>query len=361
MDNKQKFIFRAIDPYIESNIILPTEVDSKKGFISWGDNNDYPQYLDSLYKSVATLQAIIEGTVDFVCGEGVRSVSGDGKVGVEIIINEKLETAADLTRCIARDYLKYGGFAINCVKVRGGGYALYYIPFERLRSNENNTEFYYSKDWNKSWGRVKYTTYPAFNPIYEESADSSVFYYNNNRTNTYPTPKWGAAVEAAEIEKKVNDYHLNAITNGFSANYLISLNNGVPDEEQADEIEEHIIEKFTGSGNAGRFVLNFANDKEHSAELSKLDTDDVGEKYKSLIERSKSEIFTSFRAQPQLFGINLNTAFSTQEYEEAFRLYNRTAVKPIQNVITSTLQNLLGIQIQIIPFDLGGENKTEQQ
>lgn len=349
--NKQKFVFRAIDPYVDVNITLPTESDSKKGFITWGDNNDYPQYLDSLYKCVATLHSIIEGTVDFVCGEGVE-MNG--------VINTKMETIDDLIRSVSRDYLKYGGFAINCVKTRDGGYALYYVPFERLRSNEDNTEFYYSKDWSKSYGRVKYTTYPTLNPVYDESANSSIFYYSNNRTNTYPAPIWAAAVVAAEIEKKVNDYHLNSITNGFSASYLVSLNNGIPDEEQADEIEEHIIEKFTGSGNGGRLVLNFANDKEHSAELTKLDTEDAGEKYKSLVERSKSEIFTAFRALPQLFGINLNTGFSTQEYEEAFRLYNRTAVKPIQNAICDVLDKLLGYKVTIKPFTFGGDTDEDK-
>ena len=35
----KKVCFRAIDPVLESNIVLPTEEDSHRGFIKWGVNN----------------------------------------------------------------------------------------------------------------------------------------------------------------------------------------------------------------------------------------------------------------------------------------------------------------------------------
>ena len=130
------------------------------------------------------------------------------------------------------------------------------------------------------------------------------------------------------------------------------MNNGIPSETEADEIEENIIEKFSGSGNGGRIVINFANDKEHSAELMKLETEDAGERYSSLIERTKSELFTAFRAIPNLFGLPTATGFSNEEYEQAFKLYNRTAVKPIQDIIKRNIEYITGKKVEIIPFSL---------
>ena len=346
-------IFRAVNQYLDINIIQPTESDSNKGFVKWGENNDYPQYLDSLYRDVATLQSIIEGTVDFITGNEVHI---DDVVWNEKI-NDKDELPEDLVRSISRDILKYGGFAINVIRNRAGRVgSLYYIPFERIRSNEDNTEFYYSKDWSKSVGRVKFTKYPKFDPNKKDG--SSIFYYSNNKTNTYPTPIWSAACKSAEIEKQVNEYHLNSIANGFSASYLISLNNGIPNEEIADEIEESFIEKFTGSGNGGRLVISFANDKEHSAELNKLDVDDSGERYKSLIERARQQLFTAFRANPNLFGIPTeNNGFNQEEYDKTFKLYNRTTVRPIQKIIAQSLNYILDKTVSITPFSIDDENR----
>ena len=354
---EKKMIFRAVDPYMVSNIVLPIEEDSKKGFIKWGVNNDYPQYLDSLYKDVATLRSIIEGTIDFVTGNAVHI----DDIVWDVQINDKGDTIEGLVADLTRDYLKYGGFAINIVRNKMGEIgSLYFIPLERIRCNEDRSEIYYSKEWEKSVGRVKFTVYPKFDP--KKKDISSIFVYTNNRTDVYPSPKWAASVKAAEIERQVNDYHLNSIMNGFSASYLISMNNGIPSEEEADEIEENMIEKFTGSGNGGRLVINFANDKEHSAELSKLEVDDAGERYKSLIERTKSEIFTAFRATPNLFGLPTATGFSNEEYMEAFKLYNRTVVRPIQAIIVRAIKYITGKEIVIEPFTLEDtENNVEDE
>ena len=349
LNNTKLVTLRAIDQYIESNIQLPIEEDSHKGFVKWGINNDYPQWLDNLYKSVATLKSIIEGTVDFVVGD---KITVDDIVW-DVQVNENGDTIEDLCRDITRDYLKYGGFAINVVRNKNGKVGcLYFVPLERLRCNEDRTEFYYAKDWSKSVGRVKFIKYPRFNP--NSSDPNSIYVYSNNRTDVYPSPKWSASVTSAEIERQVNEYHLNSIANGFSASYLISMNNGIPSESQADEIEEDMIEKFTGSGNGGRLVLTFANDKEHSAVLSKLETEDAGEKYKSLIERTKSELFTAFRATPNLFGLPTATGFSNEEYLDAFKLYNRTSVRPIQNILVNTINYIINKTITITPFSLEG-------
>ena len=106
-------------------------------------------------------------------------------------------------------------------------------------------------------------------------------------------------------------------------------------------------------------MINFANDKEHSAELNKLETEDAGEKYKSLVERTKNELFTAFRATPNLFGLPTATGFSNEEYMEALKLYNRTAVRPIQIILVRVIKAITGKDITIVPFTL--EDKKEQK
>jgi len=351
--NHKLMQFRAIDTYIESNIVLPEESDSHKGYVNWGVNNDYPQYLNSLYNNVPTLKAIIDGTVDFICGDGVEC----DDLLLSERINSKNETLNELVRDCGRDLLKYGGFAINVIRNKAGNVCqLHFISFERIRLSEDKKTVYYSKNWARDWrnersiGRVKFVSYPVFDPV--NHADNSIYIFSNNLTDIYPSPCWSASVQSCDIEKKINEYHLNSISNGFSASYLISLNNGIPSEEQADEIEENIIEKFCGSGNGGRVVLNFADDKEHSAELTKLETDDSGEKYKSLAERSREQIFTAFRAVPNLFGLTVSTGFSNEEYAESFKLYNRTSVRPRQFDLVRAISYITGKEIKIIPFTL---------
>ena len=71
-ENKKKLTFAAINPFVTSNIILPTEEEARnKGFVTWGTDNKYPNYLWDLYLNCATLQSIINGTADFIVGNDV--------------------------------------------------------------------------------------------------------------------------------------------------------------------------------------------------------------------------------------------------------------------------------------------------
>ena len=74
MENKKPMFFASLNPYLERNIILPTESNIKgQNFVEFGDRNQYPNYIWNLYSSVSTLQSIINGTVDYVLGDGITS------------------------------------------------------------------------------------------------------------------------------------------------------------------------------------------------------------------------------------------------------------------------------------------------
>lgn len=347
-----KLIFSAINQYPTQNIIEPTETDSHKGFVTCGKYNDYLEYLNELYRKVTILKSCVDTSTDFTCG---NAITIDDAVW-DVQVNDRLDSIEDLTRAITKDYFIYGGFAINVVRSMTGTVAgLYHIPFERIRSNENNTEFYYSKDWSKSYGRVRYTVYPKFDP---DGADpSSIFYFNNNKgITTYPIAPWSTALECAEIQKKINEFHLNSLANGFAGSYLFTFNNGVPNEQQADEIERDILEKFSGTENAGRIAISFADSKDHAAEIHKLEVDDFGTKYESLMNRSRDEILNAFRLNGQLIGINKeNLGFNTQEFDDAFKLFNRTVIRPVQGILARAFKFILEKEITIIPFTLDGE------
>lgn len=143
--------------------------------------------------------------------------------------------------------------------------------------------------------------------------------------------------------------------------YLINFLNGIPEDEQKSQIEKDIQEKFCGTGNAGRIVLNFADGKDNAATLEKLDVEDFSEKYQAAATRSREQLYASFSAIPALFGIMTESkGFTQEEFEQAYRLYGRTVVKSIQRKLTETFDKLFGVNesITIDVFTLD-ENKQE--
>ena len=104
-------------------------------------------------------------------------------------------------------------------------------------------------------------------------------------------------------------------------------------------------------------MLNFANGKENAAEITKLETEDFGEKYKAAATRAREQIFTAFRAVPALFGLMTESkGFSQEEFEQAFNLYNRTVVRSIQTLICDEIDKVFGVPetMTITPFSISG-------
>lgn len=363
--------FAAIDPYLESNIVSPKESPVHgKEFIEWGDNNAYPDYILSLTENVPTLKSIINGTVDFIVGDDVRIQPlhpglENGRM------NGRGDTIAEQVEDIARDYETYGGFALQVIRGRDGSVAeIYHIPIRFLRANKECDVFYYCEDWGKKYGKKDTVIYPAFIPGLKDkwfeldetqrnAHASSVLYVKTDHTHTYPVPVYAASVKACETERMIDDYHLNAVANGFCPSIIINFNNGIPTDQMKEEIEADVNEKFGGPNNAGRIMLSWNPNKESATTFETPEITDFGEKYKALAENSRQKIFTAFRAYPNIFGLSTATGFSIEEFDSAFKLYNRTSVRPVQRMIADAYDKVYGQQgvLTIVPFSLDGINE----
>ena len=369
-ENKVLVSFSAIDPWLERNIVSPAETPVHgKDYIQWGDNNAYPDYLLELVKTVPTLRSIIQGTVDFIVGDDATIlplVEGYAPG----VMNKRGDTIMEQVEDLARDYETYGGFALQVIRGMDGSVVeVYYIDLRFLRLNKEGDVFYYSEKWGER-GRRDAVVYPAFRPdIAEKWAAmdedernrnaSSILYVKATHSQVYPLPVYAASVKACEIERMVDDYHLSSIMNGFASSLIVNFNNGQPTDEMKEEIESNFDEKFSGPGNAGRVMFSWNKSKDNATTFEVPPVTDFGEKYKALAENSREKIFTAFRAYPNLFGLSTATGFSIEEFDQAFKLYNRTAVRPVQRMIADAYDRIYGQRgvLNIVPFSLDGENE----
>ena len=363
--------FLAIDPYIETHIVSPTEKTIPgKDFIEWGTNNLYPEFLQDLYDNVATLRSVIDGCVDYIAGDDVtiiplRPNMADG------VMNGKGDTIQEQVRDVAQDEEQYGGFALQVIRGKDGKPSeVYYIDMRFLRMNKECNVFYYCEDWKKR-GKKSVVVYPKFDTTLdwakltdEERSRhaSSILFVKGNRKQTYPSPRYAAAIKPCETERSVDDYHLNEINNGFAGSYIVNFNNGRPTPEIMQEIEEMFIEKFAGHKNAGRIGFSWNENRASSTTIDAMQVVDFSAKYTALEKSARQKIFTAFRANPNLFGIPTESlGFSQEEYESAFRLFNRTHVRPIQRKIADAYDTIYGQKgvLTIVPFSMDEESATD--
>jgi hypothetical protein len=161
----------------------------------------------------------------------------------------------------------------------------------------------------------------------------------------YALPDWVSALQFSISEGEISNLHFNNITNGFLPAVMINFNNGVPAPEERQTIEDLVQAKFTGTDNAGRFMLSFNDDPTTKPTIDTIQIENLHEKYQYVAEYTQDRILVAHRVtSPLLFGIRTaNNGFSSQseEMKTAFSIMQTMTISPFQNIILNTLDYAL--------------------
>jgi len=328
-----------------------------RDWISYGDDNNYFQYLIDRYNGSPTNNAAINGIAEMIYGKGLDAVESEDKVK-EYEEMKSLFTKKVIKK-ICYDYKMMGQAAVQVIysKDRKKIAQIAHIPVETLRAekcdeNGDITGYYYSNDWSKTKTNDQLLRIPAFG--YSKEA-IEILYIKPYRAgyHYYPPVDYQGGLQYAELEEEIANYHINNIQNGLAPSMLINFNNGIPTEEQRDEIERSIQEKFSGSSNAGKFILAFNDSKELSATIEPVILSDAHQQYQFLSDESMKKVMVSHRiVSPMLVGIKDNSGLgnNAEELETASILMDNTVIRPMQLTILDELERLLnynGIDLDI--------------
>ena len=326
-------------------------------WVEYGEDNNYFDYLIDRYNGSATNNAAINGIAEMIYGKGLDAVEEDTK-GKDYKEMKELFTKSCMKK-VCYDYKMMGQAAIQIIysKDRKKIVQVEHMPVETLRAEKANGKgeiqgFYYSKDWSE----VTYKTQPKRIPAFGTSKSGlEILYIKPYRAGFYyysPVDYQGG-LQYAELEEEIANYHINNIQNGLAPSMLINFNNGVPTEEQRSLIEQNIQEKFSGSSNAGRFILAFNDSKDLSASIEPVILSDAHEQYKFLSDESMRKVMVSHRiVSPMLVGIKDNTGLgnNAEELQTASLLMDNTVIRPMQVTILDELEKVLmynGIELDI--------------
>lgn len=327
--------------------------------VAWGEDNSLPALYMNCYSKSSTLKAAVMSQVDYVLGDDVI-ISDDAAYWKEKVNRNGL-TMRQLVAKLAFNYAVYGGFAIQVIYNKmGGRVELFPLDFGRCRVSENGKKVFYNKKWGK-W-TAKYDTFDAFDPEHiDKDNPTQIFWYKPDYSSAiYPLPQYNGAIYDILTEIECSKFSLNTISRGFSARYLIQFpeNNQLTDE-QKEGIEDSIKNKFAGSDTDVNFMLYWRNGDSDAdkIEVAKIESDDTPEKYLAIKDTARTNIFIAMRTSPLICGLPVATTFSTDEFKDVFKLYSKTVIEPIQDVIKESISKVTGVNnaISFKKFDIDFE------
>lgn len=330
--------------------------DSRDKWVAYGEDNNYFQYLIDRYNGSPTSNAAINGISEMIYGRGLDAVDEEASESDVDLMKELFKK--DCVRKVCFDFKMMGQAAIQVIysKDRSRIVQVEHMPIETIRAEKAVDGIVKGYYYHPKWADLKRTDKPKRISAFGCSEDGielmyirpykAGFYY-------YSPVDYQGGLQYSELEEEIANFHISNIQNGLSPSMLINFNNGTPEKEQRDEIERAIYEKFSGSSNAGRFILAFNDSKELSASIDPVILSDAHEQYKFLSDESMRKVMVSHRiVSPMLVGIKDNTGLgnNAEELQTASLLMDNTVIRPMQVTILDELEKVLmynGIELDI--------------
>ena len=319
-----------------------------KSWVEYGSDNNYFQFLIDRYNGSPTNNAAINGISQAIFGKGLNATNANKKPSeyAQFVLLFKKE----MVRKLCYDLKLMGQCAIQVIynKPRTKIAKLEHFPIETLRAEKANDEgevpaYYYFKDW----ANITPSDEPLRIPTYGTSKEAiEILYIQPYRAGFYyysPVDYQGG-IQYAELEEQISNYHLNNIRNGLAPSMLINFNNGIPNQQERALIESKIAEKFSGTSNAGKFILAFNDNKEAQAEINPVQLSDAHNQYQFLSDESSKKIMVAHRVvSPMLLGIKDSTGLgnNAEEIKTASLLMDNTVIRPFQELLIDSFNQLL--------------------
>jgi predicted transcriptional regulator len=338
-----------------------------KGYIEFGEKNDYPNYLLALYNKSAKHNAIVKGKVNYIIGNGWKADEADPIAEQFIAQPNQFESLNDLTRKVSIDIEIFGGAYLEVIwSVTGEQLTdVLHIDYTKIRSNTDNTQFWYKKDWNER--KDELIPMMAFNTKVRQG--KQILYIKEYRPglDTYALPGYMGALNYIESDIEVSRHVLGNAQTGFSASKLITLPNGEPSPDEKRNIERRFTDRFSGS-DGKKFILSFTTDPARKPIIEDLGASDITKEDFTRVDLIiQNNLFAGHQiTSPSLFGIaEPGQLGSRTQIRDSYEIFKNTYVNDKQQFLEAIFTQLATLkgatsEISIIPVEPIGFELSEQ-
>lgn len=347
------------------------EKETPKGWVNYGDNNLFPQYLIDLYNTSSVHGSLTMSIAFTIAGKEFSTALPIAKREADRLKIDELRHSTSL------DLKLHGGFFWEVVWSvdRTTIARINHLPFENCRLAVTNEEdiipgIYYSKDWADIRKKKNAPVYiPMFNKSSNEEEPSQVLFMSVMTPGSayYPKPDYYSALEYIECTRQISHFYNAFLQNGMFPGYMIHFNNGVPDPEEQIMIKNQ-WEKMSGTQMAGKRIFTFNESQDRAPKVDLIPLDDADKKWTVLSEESRNNIMIGHRVtSPLLFGIRESGGLgsNSDELKQAFKIFKQQVIEPYQRMICDGIEMLfqsMGIvsEFIIVQNDVFGDSLTAQ-
>ena len=334
----------------------PVISESKKDdYVSFGDDNNYFQFLIDCYTNSTTQNAIVNNINRLVYGKGLNATDASKKPN-EYAAMVSMFKKEDV-RNLVSDLKLLGQCAMQVIysKDRKKIASVHHMPVQLLRAEKCNEEgkveaYYYSDNWTDLKNYQ-----PKRIPAFGFSNEPIEIYYVKPYSvglKYYALPDYIGALPYCTLEESISDYLINEVNNGFASRVVVNFNNGQPSEEQQRMIKHKVMQGLTGT-QGEKVIVSFNSNAESKTTVDAMPVNDAPDLYSTLAEECLRKIMLGNNVtSPLLFGIASSNGFSSNadELKNSYILFENMVISPMRLLLTDAFDQILafnGISLKI--------------
>ena len=357
---------------------LPKIQEQKNSeYVKYGEDNDYPTYLEDLYSNSPTHQAIIDTKSLLIAGDGYELndtlLTETQKLDLYRLLEfiDGKHSVEEFLQIISKDMQLYGAV---CLEV------IWSLDFEQIvklnrispkhiRSGkyvDGKVEtYFYKRDWNDK--REEYVEIPTFD-IYNKDEARQLFYLPQQLISNdyYGEPSYLASINWIELETQTGVFYKSLIENGFNPSMIVKFYRKPASLQERREVVNELKRNFAGVKNTGKVLSIFSDGKELAPDVEAINTTNLDKQFLALADQIQSKILTGGRiSTPELFGITTPGKLGNSDYATQIETFQKFVIRPEQIIMEKLINKILkingfNVDFKIKPFEIT-TNQPQQQ
>ena len=319
----------------------------REGWVEYGSDNDYYNWLIARFKNSATNNAVIHNISRLVYGQGLYAK--DAHRRPNDYAQMKMLFSKQTLRAVIMDLKLLGSGCFQVITEKGSVTRVEHLPMNLLRPAKCNEKgviegWFYSDNWEDT---KKFP--PKFIPIFDGKKDGlSVLVFGNYSVGMkyFHAVDYEGALDYCVLEEEIAAYLINETKNSFSPTTIINFNNGVPPEEERRKQADQVIAKATGSYGK-KVIVAFNDDETKKTTIDSIPLNDAPAHYEYLSTEARNKILAGHNVtSPMLVGISPDgQGFSSNadEIEVASKYFYNAVIKPFQDMVIDAVDSILAV------------------
>jgi hypothetical protein len=348
-----------------TNLSLPFVDDrfQARGYVPFGEDNLYPQYLNQMYYTSPLHSAIVNYKVNAVCGGGYELLV-DALTAMDKVDSYAAEKRIGIRRNmkpVLLDLIVHGRVYFIIHLKNGKAIKFKRLGAEKVRISKCKTMYLVNDNW------LYLTKIDKYEPYHPECKDGVYIYACENQSlgqDIYSLPSYTSALNWVFLDGEMSYLHKSNIQNSVFPSFAMMFPKKPQGREEMELIKE-TVNKLKGAENAGKAVAFFANNQEQLPKIEAIPTNNNDQLFIQTDGRIDEKICQAHEIDPLIMGIRVSGKLgSGMELQQSYQTFEKNVIIPLREELEYIFNDLLEIsgaksQFVCVEYRIIGESIVE--